>query len=171
MTSWNASLPADSSKIRLSAGFIRQNWAALQAVLTSGNLTNGYPYIPTAVPMYMYADVAPNGWTIYNTVADCLLSVKGGSSQYNTTGGTGTAAGTWNGPAYALIANQLPNLSVSQRVWSGNDGTTAFMGAAAIGSSGNVTITVNSGGGMTHEHDWTTTRPFAAVGILATKNA
>lgn len=79
--------------------------------------------------------------------------------------------GTWNGPAYALIANQLPNLSSTVTTYSGNGPGAFFSNSDGTGGSANLTITVNSGGGMTHEHDWTTTRPTAAVGNLYTKNS
>ena len=166
---WNAALPAVNTQLVASPAIFNTNQLSIAGVLTNTNLTNLTPYIPTSAPMFMYANVAPTGWTLQGGISDCLLAVKGGSSAYNVSGGS--VVGTWNGPAYALIANQLPNISVPVTVWDGNTGTTAFGGGAAFGSSGIVTLTINSGGGMTHEHDWTATRPYAAVGVICSKDA
>ncbi len=94
--SWNASLPANSSLIRLSAGYIRNNESAVQSVLTQTNLENNTPFIPTGYPVYFYSDIAPTGWTLFGGVTDALLALKGGTSAYNVTGGQ--VVGTWNGP-------------------------------------------------------------------------
>lgn len=166
---WAATLPLDTSKIRLSANFIRQNNSAVQSVVSQPNLDNATPYIPSTHPVYFYSNTAPTGWTLVGAVTDALLAIKGGSSVYNVPGGT--IAGTWNGPAYALLNTQIPNLSTSFTVFGGNSGTSDVAGSDGTGPSGNVIFTVNSGGGGTHQHDWDNTiRPFAAVGILAIKD-
>lgn len=167
MTLWNPALPADSSKIRLSAGYIRGNEAAVQSVLTSGNLTNGYPYIPNTTPVYLYADVAPSGWTLYGSVSDCLLAIKGGSSQYNATGGTGSTVGTWSGPSYILQIADIPSHN-HDVTYAFTDTGTTFIGAGTGTTSTKTTSSTGGGGG--HQHDWTSTRPMAALGILCTKN-
>ncbi len=46
--------------------------------------------------MWVYINAAGDGWTIDATVVDRVLSVKGGTQAYNTTGGSG--AGTWTQP-------------------------------------------------------------------------
>jgi|WetSurMetagenome_2_1015567.scaffolds.fasta_scaffold578001_2 hypothetical protein len=149
---WAVNLPDDASKIRLSAGYIRQNNAALQSVLTSANLLGATPYIPATHPMYFYSDTAPTGWTILAAPADCLLALKGGASAYNVAGGA--AVGTWVGPNYALVTTDLPS--------SGGGGPAGFYAQCPA------TLHVQT---SAHHHDWSTTRPYAALGILATKNA
>jgi hypothetical protein len=52
-------------------------------------------FAPSGTKMYFYQNTAPTGWTIDATVADCLLAIKGGSNDYNVTGGQEVAADGW----------------------------------------------------------------------------
>jgi hypothetical protein len=53
----------------------------------------GVHYSSTAARWWVYANTAGDGWIVDSSVADRVLSVKGGSNAYNTAGGGG--AGTW----------------------------------------------------------------------------
>lgn len=145
---WQAGLPLDNTKVRLIPDIIRQNNAAIQGVLTASNLLGPIPYIPNSHPMYFYADTAPAGWTIVAAPADCLLALKGGASQYNVAGGA--LVGTWVGAPHALIQGEVPKDAI---------GPSPSYRAFPFGTPANP-----------HSHDWTTTRPRAALGVLATKN-
>jgi hypothetical protein len=48
---------------------------------------------PSGTKMFFYQNVAPNAWTIDSGPADSLLAVKGGSQDYNISGGA--VAGSW----------------------------------------------------------------------------
>lgn len=75
---WDPSLPQDTSKIRLSAGYIRSNWAALNSGLGS-DVNLG---IASGTKMFFYQDTAPTGWTIVATAKDALLAVKADTTTY-----------------------------------------------------------------------------------------
>lgn len=156
MTMWNPALPANSSLLRLSAGYIRGNEAAVATVVSGNNLLAGTPYFPTGgpAPIWFYSDTAPTGWTAAAIGGDTLLAIKGGGSVYNTTGGT-TNIGTWVGPNYSLVTTDLP---------ISNTGTGLFATVEPVSE------TFRSSGNP-HHHDWTTTRPLASIGILCWKNA
>lgn len=161
--SWNATYPLDTSKLRVSAGYIRNNNAALQAALSSATLSAGIAYIPTTAPIWFYVDVAPTGWTLVPGLGDCLIAVKGtsGGTVYNTSGGT--VAGNWNGAPVALTPTQLPTgVKTGSRVGAG----TYF----AASNQTDQSFTYNGTAGATHQHNWGTLRPQARMGIICTKN-
>jgi len=51
-------------------------------------------FFTTGRKIWTYENTAPTGWSIYSTVLDCVLAVKGGSDAYNVTGGDGAEYGT-----------------------------------------------------------------------------
>lgn len=152
--SWNVALPANSSQIALSAGYLRTNNTGLQTGLTASTLNGGYPLIPTGGPvaMYFYANAAPSGWTYVNTITDRLLALKDAAVTDYATGGT--VGGTWDTGAYQLVYTDIPT------VIGGIPTTQAFT------ASPSTAVTNNP-----HVHTWSTTRPRATVGILCTKDA
>jgi hypothetical protein len=126
--------------------------------------------IPAGTIMYFYKNTAPTGWTIYSSVTDKVLAVKGGTGSYNVSGGN--IAGTWTQPDHTLTITETPAHTHSQ-VCDGRGGPSNFYGAfsgdpAAYMYEGKATG--STGGGGAHNHG-TTYRPYAAVGILATKDA
>ena len=148
---WQRSLPANNTKIRLSPAIFQGNNSSLETALTATTLNAAVPYIPDTHAVFFYANTPPTGWTLVGSTTDCLLALKGGSSAYNVTGGQ--VVGTWVGPGYSLTISDIPVIG------SG-------------GSIGAVESTSNDSNPVTaHHHDWTSTRPYAAVGILCTKNA
>lgn len=157
--SWNAALPADTSKIRLSAGYLRDNEVAIQDVISASSLNGNLPYLPyfntpNEAAIWVYLDIAPSGWQIVGTPpGDCLLGFKGGPVY--TTGKT--VAGTWIGPPHALTLAEVP---ATIGIPVGFGPLNAFQGVPANGAP--------------HSHDYTTapqTRPMSAVGILIAKVA
>lgn len=167
---WAVALPDDTSKIRLSAGYIRNNNAAIQGVLTAANLLGPTPYIPDMFPMYFYSDTPPTGWTIYAAIGDCLLAIKdiaGGGGAYDVAGGT--LVGVWTGPAHTLTIPEMPAHTHSFSVYGGAGSNPHAQGNA--GPVINTPATSSTGGGGAHQHDWLLTRPKAALGILCTKDA
>jgi len=156
---WNAALPADSSLIALSAGYLRSNNIATQSVLSISSMTNSYSYIPTdgVTAIYFYTAAAPNGWTLASSVSDCLLGIQGGTSQFLAAGGT--VVGTWTTAPYQLTSFDIPGNPLSSYISYSTGTRNAYLVT-------NFTPPPNS----SHTHTWTTTRPTSAVGILCTKN-
>lgn len=152
---WSVNLPADLSKIRLSAGYIRGNNLAIQNVLSSSSLLGNFALFPfstspTPAPIFFYLDAAPSGWVIMAIPpTDALLAVKGGPVY--VTGGT--TVGTWVGPGHAIITTEVPR---------GNTGAVTSYLAFDPNSKPNIPA-------VAHSHDWTTTRPMASVGIFCVK--
>ena len=114
--------------------------------------------------VWIYSNVAIDGWTIDGAVTDQLLALKGGSTYL--TGGA--AAGSWTWPSHTLSIAQIPShrhdassrfiVSDGNEVGSGGD------------NYGRITYTNYTGGGGTHSHGSTTFRPAAAVGTLQYPN-
>lgn len=61
--------------------------------------------IPAGTKMLIYADTAPSGWTIVNTMDDKLVFVTKGNAAGGQTGGNAHANGTWT--ISGLSANHL----------------------------------------------------------------
>ena len=153
---FNVALPANTSQISLSAGYIRLNFTGTQTALSMSTLAGGYPYIPTGGPLavYFYAAAAPSGWTLVGGVTDTLLGIQGGVSQFMAAGGT--VVGTWTSGSYTLLTSDIPIRT----------------GAGAIGALP-PPVFESSVANNPHIHDWDqapSTRPKSAVGILCTKN-
>ena len=144
---WDASLPVVTTQLVASPAIFVSNQTATQSVLTTTNLVNAQPYIPTNKPIYFYltASAAPVGWTAFAVPGDSLLAIEGGVGQYAVgTGGTTTGnGGLWSGWPGKMLRNGN----------AVNPGCLASIGAA-----------------LDHTHDWGTIRPYAAVGIFCTKN-
>ena len=118
--------------------------------------------------VYLYENTAPTGWSIV-AVTDAVLSVKGGSNAYNTTGGT--QAGTWTQPNHTLTINELASHSHDVLIYGGTGGTPTLVSGF---NTGTPTYSVPgaaepTGGGAAHNHG-TAYRPSAAVGIICTKS-
>lgn len=163
---WAVNRPADSDKLRVSAGLIRANWAALQAALSSTTLAAGSAYIPASAPIWFYTATAPTGWTLSAVTGDSLLAVQGGTSAYAAAGGT--QVGTWLGPPHMLSIAEMP--AHTHTVASSNSAT--GFGLSATTNPISNSVTSSTGGNATHHHDYTVsnTRPMANVGIICYKN-
>ena len=120
--------------------------------------------VPVGTKMYFYQDTAPTGWTYDSAVVDRVLSVKGGAQAYNANGGT--EAGTWTQPGYALKVSEMPShnhLDGATVVTTGGGGSRGTNDATAT-----LKVEADKGGDAEHSHG-TTYRPYAAIGIIATK--
>jgi hypothetical protein len=71
----------------------------------AGTTNAGTVPAPATTNMFFYQAAAPTNWTIYTTVEDCLLAVKGGSNAYNIAGGTGAEAGSWTPSTHTHTMN------------------------------------------------------------------
>ena len=163
MTLWDDTSPLDSSKLRLSAGYIRNNAAALQLVLSQTSLVGGFPYIPTTAPVWFYTNVIPLGWEAVTVPGDSLLAVVGTTVGSPYTAAGGTQVGTWAGPPVVLQPEQLP-MSIP-------GGHSQNAGSYFYTTNTNNQI-INLGGttGLTHQHNYPDNiRPMANVGIICKK--
>jgi len=122
---------------------------------------------PVGTKMYFYQNTAPTGWTYDSAVTDRVLAVKGGSNAYNANGGT--EAGTWTQPGHALEISEIPE---HQHFTVGRTFIQTGAGGASRGSGYNAHNETETaiGGGAEHSHGGTTYRPYAAIGIIATKD-
>lgn len=150
--------------------------------------------------LWFYADTAPTGWTYSSGITDNILAVKGGSQAYNVSGG-GYNKGTWTASGLtadshthtsAAHLHQWHNyVGTSDPVQIYNSGgnavdithqTTTTIGisveegistdrldvdAYTTSTTPGVTGTA-SATGVSSTGAW---RPYAAVGIIATKDA
>lgn len=151
----------------------------------------GLLYGTTSLKVWIYANVAQDGWVIDSGVTDSILALKGGAQAYNISGG-GTG-GTWTQPSHTLLASEIPahthgsagshthsfpNLTFSY----GSSGSEGSYGGEAVGGFGSYDIRTATtmstaaahthtsvGGGGSHNHG-TTYRPLAAVGTLQYPN-
>ncbi len=120
--------------------------------------------------MYFYQDSAPVGWTIDSTSADSILAVKGGSQEYNVSGGE--IAGTWEQPGHILVKAEIPpHVHTYTYVYNKNSEHT---GGSTVYTSANNNYDTGDGSadgldGESHNHG-NTYRPLAAVGIICEKD-
>lgn len=124
--------------------------------------------IPSTTKMYFYENTAPTGWTIDGAVADKVLAVKGGAQAYNAAGGT--MAGTWTNPSHTLTAAQTPSHRHTAGHCTATQDEMYGCGGFAGTGTGAVSYTGYIGSGGGHSHGSTTFRPYAALGIIATKD-
>lgn len=133
--------------------------------------------------IYLYEDVAPTGWTIEG-VADRVLAVKGGAQAYNVAGGT--QAGSWTQPNHTLVEGEVPahthgttgDHTHTSAFVTGTDSKTGYNLASTSSAAGDINhpttsngdhAHANFGGGGAHNHG-TTYRPYAAVGIIVSRD-
>ncbi len=160
----------------------------LKILVSVGAVTWETVGIPKDTIMFFYANDASAlpGWTIYNTVVDCVLALKGGSGAYNVTGGDGAEKGAWthnhgtNTGNVKLTSAQsgVPSHThwLSTPTLSSDD---AGSGKVTVGGSATegvaIVVAANTAADAASNHAHTVTaettfRPLAAVGILAKKD-
>lgn len=143
---------------------------------------------PAGTKMYFYQDSAPTGWTYDSAVTDRCLGVKGGSAAYNVAGGNqagawththgvGSHTHTYSGtPSVTVNSESAHTHTVSQNLYGLGTGDTSVDTGATTGVGSSHTHTATSsvsgttGGGSGTSDANTTFRPYAAVGIIATKD-
>ena len=131
--------------------------------------------------MLFYADTAPPGWTIQNTLDDKVVFVTKGSVAGGQTGGGAHSAGTWTQPghqhahaAFTLTANEIPAHTHDQH----NHATTVGnSGGTDTGVKSGTYASGSTGGGASHTHPnaaaaatANTWRPAAYAMIICSKN-
>jgi hypothetical protein len=147
--------------------------------------------IPGGTKMLFYADAAPAGWTIENTLDDKLVFVTKGSVAGGDTGGQAHATGTWTQPNHQLVASEIPahthpgSTAANESAHTHDSTTHTGTGSAQEGATtGNVsnpettgagsahthTITVASQGGDGNHNHGTTWRPAAYNCIICSKD-
>lgn len=161
---YDATKPADTDELRLSPGYIRTNWSALETAL-GASLKLGLG----SQTIYIYADSISGEtaslWSIVGFVGDALLAIKGGTTY--TTGNA--SAGTWTQPSHTLTTSEIPAHTHTYEyanVGGIYGGTGLYIN---IHNPPNLGTTSSTGGGSAHNHgsSW---RPLARVGILITKS-
>jgi len=145
--------------------------------ITSGGEMNDSP-IATGDVMLFYADTAPTGWTIQNTLDDKTIMVTKGSAAGGQTGGGAHATGTWTisgitGGSHALtIAELAAHTHSGLEKWDGTGGVVGFGGSYYNRRTGKLTTstgsdTAHSHGASAHAGTW---RPAAYCFIMCKKD-
>ena len=159
---FDVSKPADTDKLRISAGLIRDNWVGLTDALGS-SLKLGLE----SQNIWIYADSISGEtaslWTLQSSLGDTVLAIKGGSTY--TTGGT--TAGTWTQPSHTLTINEIPAHTHTMSTYTDISAAGARTVATAGGGSGATTASTGGGQGHNHGNTW---RPSARVGLIIQKN-
>jgi hypothetical protein len=155
--------------------------------------------IVAGTKMYFYQAAAPVGWTIDTTLGDAVLAVHGSSSYYGSTGG-GEQRGTWTQPDHnhsvsndGAHSHQWCNYTSNTDSYSWNSGgsfidmwtansddiTGHGLVVRVDGASEKISIydwytdaeaNHNHGGNTGNDATADTWRPFANVGIIATRD-
>jgi len=148
--------------------------------ITSGGEMNDSP-IATGDVMLFYADTAPTGWTIQNTLDDKTIMVTKGSAAGGQTGGGAHATGTWTisgitGGSHALTIAELAAHTHTVSLTYGNGAEGAGdkgltkpndWGTYAAPSSLTGSGTAHSHGASAHAGTW---RPAAYCFIMCKKD-
>jgi hypothetical protein len=130
--------------------------------------------IVTGTKMYFYQAAAPVGWTIDTTLGDAVLAVHG-SSSYAGSGSGGVQAGTWTQPGHTHTVDIWANDKTGVILTEGSTSRDRFYDSDnpdAEWTSHSVSSAAAVGKRETSTSDATvsTWRPFANVGIIATKD-
>ena len=153
---------------------------AINDILKVRNIANNAWYSQmhgdSGQKIWVYRNDTMAGWVIDSSVADVVLSIKGGSQAYNTSGGV--VAGTWQQAGHALTIAEMPShnhTSPPHRHFkyygkgSSGDAETVSLTQYDARSkiyTDSVSVTIDyTGGGQAHNHG-STWRPAAAVGTL-----
>jgi hypothetical protein len=121
--------------------------------------------------MWIYANIAPDGWTLNGTPSDQLLAIKGGGTY--TTGGV--AAGDFTMPNHQHNMNSHQHSS-SGATGAASPGANFEDGDAGTPTSGNhthtftVTAVTPVPGDTASDGAVTGYRPESYVGIICSKN-
>jgi hypothetical protein len=134
--------------------------------------------IVTGTKMYFYQAAAPLGWTIDTTLGDAVLAVHGSSSYYGSTGG-GEQRGTWDqlNHNHATETHILTIAEMPSHTHGISSSSCEAGGGDREAGTGFGVLSTATGGGLGHNHGptqggktLTTWRPFANVGIVATRD-
>ena len=166
--SWDETVPAGTDNISLGDDVIRQLKVSIRERL-GGLWTSGL-----GVPFY--ADTAPVGWTLLNTLDDKLLYITKGSAAGGQTGGGVHSTGSWTisglvVDSHVLTVGEMPTHTHTKLV-IGSTGAPYqgyYLGSNPIGTGDSST----AGGGGGHSHTASqngTWRPQAYTAIICQKD-
>jgi len=137
----------------------------------------GVMYGNTNTKIWIFEEIARNGWKIDTTVYDVVLALKGGSNDYNVSGGT--QAGTWTTSNHTLVEDEIPThdhgeTGAHTHAILVTTGGSYHYGTTSQTSAGHVTKNTNIGGAHTHasvgsnssHNHGLSWRPLASVGTL-----
>lgn len=130
--------------------------------------------IVTGTKMYFYQAAAPVGWTIDTTLGDAVLAVHGSSTYYGSTGG-GEQRGTWTQPDHDHTFDDGGHVhtgtTLGVNTWAPRDeGGGANTAADSTHTHLFTTDSANASGTTGPDATVNTWRPFADVGIIATRD-
>ena len=126
--------------------------------LSSSNLPDSVIQFDPGVKQYFYQAAAPTGWTIDTALGNAVLAVHG-SSSYAGSGGGGEQRGTWTQPDHDHTYSGTTDVwSSGLRDEGGGSNTATPAHSHTYNGTTDPDATVNT---------W---RPFANVGIIATKD-
>ena len=111
--------------------------------LTSGGAT---AVIPAGTKMLFYADAAPTGWTIQNTLDDKVVFVTKGAAAGGETGGEAHSTGTWTQPDCSLDETEMPPHTHSVNYQTGVDTRAGSEGGGVLWTGVTETVTGSAGG-------------------------
>ena len=165
----------------LSTGFSMTGGTIPKTLTVDVDFTASAVGFPSGTKMLFYADTAPTGWTLDNTLDDKMVFVTKGSVAGGQTGGGAHSTGTWTQPghqhvhaAFTLTINEMP---AHIHTVSGAD--TSEIGGALWASpkDAGAINTSSTGGGAAHTHPnaaaaatANTWRPAAYAMIICSKN-
>jgi hypothetical protein len=147
---------------------------------TAATSSNKGGFVPSGTKMVFYADTAPAGWTINDTLDDKLVFITKGSAAGGETGGGVHSTGVWtisgfdsNVGSHTLTIPEMPSHDHTIYEVSSLIGYTgaSFLGASTINNNA-TTSSVGGGGGHVHpmaafDGNW---RPDAYCYIICTKD-
>lgn len=163
-----AKVGIDSSAVVTSLDYLLKSASSVDP----GHLHSVYgDFIASGRKLWIYENVAVTGWTIV-AVTDAVLAVKGGSNDYNVSGGQ--TGGSWTWPSHTLTSADIP---AHTHTMGSNDSTAGDSSTPNLrefirdsGSGNGLECTSSStGSGGAHSHGSTTFRPLACIGIIIQK--
>lgn len=182
-----------NSKLEL---FYKDNANQVTQITANGAVATS-SVIPANTKMLFYADTAPAGWTIANTMDDKLVFVTKGNAAGGQTGGGAHSTANWNSAVGLTAANENAHvhagpLHAHSMARAANTGD-ASVPDGYVGASSNLMVTfpiaagpssvlydytnnnaaANTGAGSNHTHSLSSNsawRPSAYCFIVCTKN-
>jgi len=142
--------------------------------LSNSNLPDDVIQFVSGTKQWFYQPAAPTGWTIDMTLGNAVLAVHGSSSYAGSSGG-GEQQGTWTQPDHNHQWYEF--IGAANTRYFDAAGAPVLIPGSAIAEPGILT-NISGGDGWILQFDAYTTndaplntwRPFANVGIVATKD-